>query len=131
MNTDVMRDTLHASENGQRTFPQVIQALTAVGVESYHADFVRGEDTFYLANGRTHIEKMKLPVTVIAENFSPEPLVETVRAVQADQIRYPDFLSRAMAAGTTGYWVYLTGRKVVYFGRKGEFHVEHFPGARP
>lgn len=131
MNTDVMRDTLHASENGQRTFPEVIQALTAVGVESYHADFVRAEDTFYLANGQTHIEKMKLPSTSIADHFSSEALVETIRAVQSDQIRYPDFLPKAMAAGTTGYWVYLTGRKVVYFGRKGEFHVENFPGARP
>jgi len=39
-----------------------------------------------------------------------------------------------MAAGTTAYWVFITGRRVIYFGRKGrkgEFHVEEFPGAKP
>jgi hypothetical protein len=36
-----------------------------------------------------------------------------------------------MAAGTTGYWVFLAGRKVIYFGRKGDFHIEEFPGSKP
>lgn len=130
MNTEVMRKTLEKSEEGQQTFPEVIKALVSIGVESYHADFVRGIDTFYMPNGETHEVKMKIPGVKIAEDFSPEPLIATIRAVQADQIRYPEFVPRAMAAGTTGYWVYLTGKKVVYFGRKGESHVEHFPGAK-
>lgn len=130
MNTEVMRKTLEASEAGKQTFPEVIRALVGVGVESYHADFVRGVDTFYLPGGETHEEKMKLPDTKIADDFSLDALVTTIRAVQADQIRYPDFLPRAMAAGTTGYWVYLTGKKVIYFGRKGETHVEEFPRAK-
>jgi len=25
------------------------------------------------------------------------------------------------------YWAFLTGRKVIYFGRKGEQHIEEFP----
>ena len=131
MNTEVMRNTLKASETGKQTFPEVIRALMGAGVESYHADFARGEDTFYMPNGKTHVEKMEIPDTKIAEDFSPEALVATIRAVQADQIRYPDFLPRAMAAGTTGYWVYLTGKRVIYFGRKGETHVEEFPRSKP
>jgi len=130
MNTEVMRNTLEKSEAGQQTFPEVIRALSSIGVESYHADFVRREDTFYMANGETHVEKMQVPDVAIAEEFAEELLVATIRAVQADQIRYPAFVPRAMAAGTTGYWVYLTGKKVVYLGRKGESHVEHFPGAK-
>ncbi|HTV57755.1 MAG TPA: DUF1398 family protein [Verrucomicrobiae bacterium] len=130
MNTEVMRKTLEASEAGKQTFPEVIRALLGAGVESYHADFVRGIDTFYLPGGETHEEKMKLPAMKIAEDFSREALVTTIRAVQADEIRYPDFLPRAMAAGTTGYWVYLTGEKVIYFGRKGETHVEEFRRAK-
>jgi hypothetical protein len=27
------------------------------------------------------------------------------------------------------YWAFLTGRKVIYFGRKGESHLEDFPRA--
>jgi len=128
--TDVMRDTLHASEAGMRTFPQVIAALTGAGVEAYFADLASGTDTFYLATGETHTEKMTLPQQPIAEDFSHSQLVTTIRATQADQIRYPDFLPRAMAAGVTAYWVFLTGRKVIYFGRKGELHIEEFPGSK-
>jgi hypothetical protein len=29
-----------------------------------------------------------------------------------------------------GYWAFLSGNEVVYFGRKGEFHVEEFPRAK-
>jgi hypothetical protein len=32
-----------------------------------------------------------------------------------------------MAAGTASYSVYLNGRKAIYFGRNGDFHVEPFP----
>jgi hypothetical protein len=40
-------------------------------------------------------------------------------------------LSRAdMEAGTASYGVFLNGRKAIYFGRNGDFHVEPFPGAR-
>ncbi len=39
-------------------------------------------------------------------------------------------MKRSAAAGVIAYWAFLTGRKVIYFGRKGEFHVEEFPGAK-
>ena len=39
---------------------------------------------------------------------------------------YPEFLQRATAAGTIAYWVFMAGKKVIYFGRKGESHVEDF-----
>jgi uncharacterized protein YbcV (DUF1398 family) len=131
MNTDVMRNTLHESEAGRLTFPQVVQALAAVGVESYFADLAGATDNFYLTTGESHAEKMTLPAAVkIAEEFSHAGLKAAIRAVQGDEIRYPEFLRRAMAAGTTAYWVFITGRKVIYFGRKGDFHIEEFPGSK-
>jgi hypothetical protein len=27
----------------------------------------------------------------------------------------------------TGYWAFLTGQKVAYFGRKGEIFIDEFP----
>ncbi len=35
-----------------------------------------------------------------------------------------------MAAGCVGYFVQITGRRVIYFGRSGESHVEQFPPAQ-
>jgi hypothetical protein len=42
---------------------------------------------------------------------------------------YPEFLRLSRAAGCVGYVVWLAGRHVTYFGRRGETHVEHFPAA--
>ncbi len=130
MDIEVMRSTLHESEAGRLTFPEVIRTLTGVGVESYLVDLVRGVDTFYLTNGETHVEKMTLPVSKVAESFSPSGVVAAIRAAQADEIRYPEFLKRAAAAGVTAYWAFIAGKKVIYFGRKGDFHIEEFPGSK-
>lgn len=127
MNTDVMRTALEGSETGALKFPEAVGMLIGAGVESYFADLGRGEETFYTREGETHREKMSLPVAGVAEEFSQTGIVAAIRAAQADEIRYPEFVKRARAAGIIGYWAFLAGMKVVYFGRKGEFHVEEFP----
>jgi uncharacterized protein YbcV (DUF1398 family) len=131
MNTQAMHKALKDSQAGKLTFPEVVGMLTNAGVESYFADLVRGEETFYTVDGETHQERMTLPPTKIAGEFSQTGVVAAIRAAQADQIRYPDFVGRAMTAGIVAYWAFLTGRKVIYFGRKGEFHVEEFPRPKP
>ena len=70
---------------------------------------------------------MVLPLSPIANEFSSTGIVSAIRAAQNDTIRYPEFIKRAAAAGVIGYWAFLTGKKVIYFGRQGEFHVEDFP----
>ena len=85
----MMRHTLHQSEAGQLTVPMVIDALSAVGVESYFADLTRRTDTFYMPNGETHVEAMNHPPTKIAEDFSKLEIVAAIRAAQADQIAIP------------------------------------------
>jgi uncharacterized protein YbcV (DUF1398 family) len=127
MNTEVMKEALEASELGKSTFPQMVGKLVAVGVESYFADLVRGEETFYMPSGETHVVKMSLALGKIADEFSQNGIVSAIRAAQSDEIRYPEFVKRARTAGVAAYWAFLTGKKVVYFGRKGEFHVEEFP----
>jgi uncharacterized protein YbcV (DUF1398 family) len=122
-----MKETLEASESGKSTFPQVVGKLAAAGVESYFADLVRGEETFYMPSGETHVEKMSLPLGKIAGEFSESEIVSAIRAAQSDKIRYPEFVKRARAAGVAAYWAFLTGKKMVYLGRNGEFHVEEFP----
>jgi len=65
------------------------------------------------------------------EEFSPSEVVAAIRGAQADAIRYPEFVKRSVAAGVIAYWAFLTGKRVIYFGRKGEFHIEEFPRLKP
>jgi len=130
MNTQVMRWAAEESEAGRLRFPEVVAGLLEAGVESYCADLVRGEKVYYMPSGETLVVKSTLPVSVIAEEFSQAGLVAAIRGAQADTIRYPEFLRQTRAAGVVAYRVFLTGRRAVYFGRKGEVHIEEFPGAR-
>jgi uncharacterized protein YbcV (DUF1398 family) len=122
VNTEVMHQVLAESQAGKLTFAEVVRRLLQVGVESYFADLAKGEETFYMPDGKTHVEKMTLPRTAIAEEFSSSGIVSAIRAAQTDVIRYPEFVKRAAEAG-----VFLTGKNVTYVGRKGELHVEQFP----
>jgi len=44
---------------------------------------------------------------------------------------YNKFCAKVMDAGCAGYLVSLIGKRVVYYGRTGEIHTEHFPGSKP
>lgn len=130
MNTQAMHEVSIETQEGRMTFPQVVGKLLAVGVESYLVDFSAGRKTYYLASGETYAEEMILKLDPVAEEFSGEGIVAAIRGAQADTVRYPEFVKRANAAGVIGYWAFLAGKKVIYFGRKGEMHVEEFPKAK-
>ncbi|MGB8322769.1 MAG: DUF1398 family protein [Candidatus Acidiferrum sp.] len=129
MNTRVMHEVLAETQAGKLIFPEVVRRLLEVDVESYFCNLATGDETFYTRDGQTHVEKMTLPLAPIAEQFSLPGVIAAIRGAQTDTIRYPEFVKRAAAAGVIAYWSFLTGRKVIYFGRQGDFHVEEFPRA--
>lgn len=130
MNTNVMHVVLAESQAGKLTFPEVVRRLREAGVESYFCDLATGQETFYTRDGKAHAEKMTLPLSPVAEEFSSGELIAAIRGAQADTVRYPEFVKRSTAAGVIAYWSFLTGAKAIYFGRKGEVHVEEFPRAK-
>lgn len=130
MNTEAMHRALEGSQQGKLTFPKAVGMLMEAGVESYRCDLIRADDTFYMPNGETHVEKMIVPPVQIPAELSVPGIVAAIRAVQADEIRYPEFLKRAMAAGVASYSVFIAGKRVIYFGRNGAFHVEEFPSRK-
>lgn len=127
MNTTLIHETLQRTQRGEMIFPEVVGAMLEAGAESYFVDFASGHETIYGSNGETHVERMTLPLPAIAEGFSSEGIVAAIRGAQADRVRYPEFVQLAAQAGVIGYWAFLTGKQVSYFGRKGECHVERFP----
>lgn len=131
MNPQAIRETLAESHQGKLIFPEVVRRMLAAGVESYFVDFLRSEDIVYLNDNTTLIEKMHLPHDPAAAYFSKPGIVAAIRAAQRDEIRYPEFVRQSVAAGVVGYWAFLSGKKVIYFGRKGEFHIEEFPASKP
>jgi uncharacterized protein YbcV (DUF1398 family) len=130
VDTNVIQEVMAETQAGKLVFPEVVRRLLEVSVESYFCDLARGTETFYMRDGKTHAEKMILPTAPIAEELSQSELLTAIRGAQADTIRYPEFAKRSAAAGVIAYWAFLTGKKVLYFGRKGESHTEEFPDTK-
>jgi len=127
MSKQRIQELAFATQQGKIAFPQVVQGLLEAEVESYLVDFAAKQKTHYLEDGTTHTVPMILDPGPIAAEFDNTGLVAAIRGAQADTVRYPEFVKRSTAAGVIGYWAFLTGKRVIYFGRKGEQHIEEFP----
>jgi uncharacterized protein YbcV (DUF1398 family) len=123
----VIRSTFEASNNGSIHFGQVIGQLASVQVESYQVDYRSGRATCYLPGGATVDLGFERPQEGIADSFDGDAVRSAIRGAQQGRVMYPEFKRLSQRAGCIGYTVWITGRHVTYFGRKGEMHVERFP----
>jgi uncharacterized protein YbcV (DUF1398 family) len=132
MNADEVIRLARATLDGSMPFPDIVGKLVAAGVESYHVDYATCSFTFYGASGAA----VTAPITIenlppIAEGFDFAALKAAILDSQQHGQKFRDFCGRAMRAGVQGYFAFLRGKRVAYFGRQGDQHVEWFPGARP
>lgn len=132
MNSALITDTARATLAGTLSFPEVVGRLLAAGVEYYQVDYIGRRKTFYGAEGEmvtTPIDYEGLPA--VAPDFDLTGLRATILDSQLNGQHYRDFTTRAMAAGVQGYFAFLRGKRVTYWGRTGDQHTEWFPGAGP
>lgn len=123
----IIEDCTHGSDQERLTFPEVVEKLASAGVERYHTDLVRREKIYYLPSGESMVVEATARHGQPAASFSAPEVEAAVRAIQARQIGYNEFCERIAGAGCASYVVSLVGRRVVYFGRSAESHVELMP----
>jgi uncharacterized protein YbcV (DUF1398 family) len=132
MNTELVKQAAVATLQGSKPFPEIVGMLLEAGVEYYHVDYVGLRKTFYSASGETMVTAInyeRLPA--VNENFDLAAVRADILDSQRNGQKYRDFTSRAMEAGVQGYFAFLRGKRVTYFGRQGEQHTEWFPGTAP
>jgi uncharacterized protein YbcV (DUF1398 family) len=132
MDTKIVSQVARATLDGTMTFPDVVRELLATGVEYYQVDYVARRKNFYSAEGDivvTPIVYENLPP--VARDFDAAKLRANILDSQRHGQKYRDFTRRAMEAGVHGYFAFLRGQRVTYFGRGGDEHTEWFPGAGP
>ncbi len=114
---------------GTIDFPAIVRALVEAGFEGYDVDYRRGTSTYFQANGDS--AQLTFPASggPVSAVFRANDVEAAVREAQghAPGYTYAGFCAKVKAAGCAGYMVSFLGRRVVYFGRTGETHVEHFP----
>lgn len=128
LETHVIYQCLALAMENKMTFGETVMKLRAIGVERYNVDLVGGTATYYSTAGEVYsLRRGSEYSAIIAEDFSGAAVAHAVQAIKIKQIDYPEFLQRIMNAGTVSYSVYLTGGRAIYFGRRGDYHVEEFP----
>lgn len=122
-----IRDAAEGSAEGRLHFDQVVDQLMRAGVESYLADYRARRTIFYLPDGETLDIALHMPDIAIADHFDAPAIQAAIHGSQQGLVKYPEFKRLCCVAGCIGYAVWIAGRHVTYFGRRGETHVEPFP----
>ena len=127
---NVAKECTALSVAGTIHFGELVGRLVKAGIERYHADYSRGENTYYTPDGGSCVVPIDLEHLPTGQDFSAAGVEAAVRQAQRGEIMYPEFTRQALAAGCVGYFVQISGKCVQYFGRNGEIHTEWFPGAK-
>ncbi|UPT73870.1 MAG: DUF1398 domain-containing protein [Elusimicrobiota bacterium] len=117
---------------GALPFPEIVSNLLADGVEFYHVDYISKSFTFYDERGGVaHAALLFEDLPQIARDFDAAELKAAILDSQKNGQTFRVFSQRAAKAGVQGYFAFLRGQRVAYFGRQGDQHTEWFPGAKP
>jgi uncharacterized protein YbcV (DUF1398 family) len=122
-----IQEAVDGSSEGRLHFGQVVGLLAQARVESYVVDYRTRRTTFYMSDDETLAIDLQVPEVPVAQVFDAEAIKAAIRGAQKGVVKYPEFKRLSCAAGCIGYTVWIAGKHVSYFGRKGETHIEPFP----
>lgn len=132
MNTGLITSAAKATVTGSTPFPQIVGQLIEAGVECYHVDYQMLRKTFYDGAGATVCAPIPWgDLPPVAADFDAAALRANILDSQQNAQTWRDFSIRATQGGVQGYFAFLRGQRVTYFGRQGDQHTEWFPGAKP
>ena len=126
-NQQLILEAAAASTAGRIHFGQVIAQLVQAGVESYHVDYRAGRSTYYFPVGEAFTVDHPASHEAIPEAFDDQAIQAAICQAQQGVMMYPEFRRVSQSAGCASYTVWIAGRHVSYYGRKGEVHREPFP----
>ena len=132
MDTRIIREISQRTLAGTIDFPEVVKSLLSTGVEYYHVDYIQRRKTFYSGAGEVTVAPIDFEgLRDVAADLDAAALKANILDSQKNGQKFRDFSIRAMKNGVQGYYAFLRGQRVTYFGRNGDQHTEWFPGTKP
>ncbi|MBV9497350.1 MAG: DUF1398 domain-containing protein [Acidobacteria bacterium] len=126
---ETAQNCLAGAYSGTIDFPTIVRTLIGAGFEGYDVDYRRNTATYFLPDGDS--VQLDLPAAhdAVAAELRASVVEEAVREAQtkAPGYTYAGFSAKVKAGGCAGYMVSFLGKRVLYYGRTAETHVEHFP----
>jgi uncharacterized protein YbcV (DUF1398 family) len=127
----IAQTCLNAAYDKTMAFPEIVGMLISAGFEGYAVDYRRNTTTYFQPDGDSVVLQNPDSETPVAPRFDQSGVAAQVKWAQADppDYSYAAFCKNVKALGCAGYIVSFPGRRVLYFGRTAETHVEHFPSS--
>lgn len=124
MEPEILRAAADQTLSNQKSFQDMCRKLLLAGIESVHFDLIANRMTCYTPEGRVFDEPFFFEGPRVADVFSEESIIEDYKALLMHKLSLHEFFAFIMLAGATGFTIYLLGKKVLFFGRCGENHLE-------
>ena len=120
---------LNAAFDRTMAFQDIVATLVKSGFEGYSVDYRRNTTTYFLPDGDNVALENRPSEGSVASQFDQRGVAAQVKWAQDNPpgYSYAAFCKNVKALGCAGYIVSFPGRRVLYFGRTAETHVEHFP----
>lgn len=127
--TTIAQNCLNAAYDRTMTFPEIVGALIEAGFDGYAVDYRCDTTTYFRADADGITLKNRPSEGKVAAQFDQPGIAAQIKRAQANppDYSYTSFCKTVKALGCAGYIVSFPGRRVLYFGRTAETHVEHFP----
>jgi len=102
-------------------FPQTVTRLLALNVSRYHIDYTAMTATAYVGSS---IDVAPLPLKISPQSvdfpkWNGQGVRDAIKGAQSGELKYHDFAKKVVEAGTTNYWAFLDGTRVLYMGGNG------------
>ena len=119
---------LKAGYDKTMAFPDIVATLMKAGFEGYLVDYRSNTTTYFEAGGDSVVLKNHCSEGSVALQFDQPAIAAQIKWAQANppEYSYAAFCKNVKVMGCAGYIVSFPGRRVLYFGRTAETHVEHF-----
>lgn len=126
METENFKDTSDFSFTSKMPFSSLVTTLEKMGVESYRVDMAQKSTCYHMLNGEVMSESFYFDGDV-AQGFDDGEIRSAIFDIKNNYLEYKEFLKRIMDAGTASYTIFMTGRKIIFYGRNGDSYIENFP----
>ena len=125
----IAKNCLNAAYDKTMAFPDIVGMLIKSGFEGYVVDYRCNTTTYFLPDGGSVVLENHQSEGAVAAQFDQPGVAAQVKWAQSNppDYSYAAFCKNVKEFGCAGYIVSFSGRRVLYFGRTAETHVERFP----
>lgn len=125
----IAESCLNGAYDDTMDFPNIVGTLMDAGFDGYVVDYRCHTTTYFLPSAEHVVLENRPSNDAVASNFDQAGVAAQIKWAQsgAADYSYGAFCKNMKGFGCAGYIVSFLGRRVLYFGRTAETHVEHFP----